>query len=106
MAGHKSSRCLKDDLSMTFIPESALGGRSVNASLSATSIMPTTCSGLLVSADEVEFMFIWSSRNVELSESMVSASDAEDWDGDVISNSRCTCSRFQCGRPSGGLRWL
>lgn len=99
-----SSKCLKDDLSITFMPESALGGRSVNASLIATSIILIICSGSLIFADEAGSMFTLSSRSVEHSKSMKSVSEAEDWDGELISNLRYTRSRTQCGRPSGGLR--
>jgi len=101
-----SSRCLKDDLSVIFIPESALGGKSINASLRATSIAPTICSGLMIFADEAGSMFTWSSRSVEFSNSMRSVSKVVDWDGEVISKLSCTRSRVQCGRPSGGLIWL
>lgn len=106
MAGHISSRCLKDDFSVIFIPENALGRTSVNASRSATSIMPMICSWPLIFVDDVGSKFAWSSRSVELSNSIVSASVEDGWNGGLISKVRCIWSRVQCGRPSGGLRWL
>lgn len=41
IAGQMSPRCLKDDLSVIFIPESAFGGKFVMASRSAASIKVT-----------------------------------------------------------------
>ena len=84
------SRCLNDDFSATFTPDSALGGKSVNASRSATSTRSMICVVLLVTSDGSKTMFTRSSGSVELSKSIQPASDVEDGDSDLMSSLRWT----------------